>query len=274
MERSTRFIHSYVGHRFIAEDPAGKVVMDHTVQFTGVIGISNHKNAHEHRDIRNEVKSTMKGEWQKHLQVTRTFSPLGFSKGRLPNDVFASMEAFHYNNRDPPHKVQEEWDYKGLYVNYWESDCNFIQIPWELKNTWQKRLKDVVQEWVGVEIEQTDMYGVRQYEPGARLLTHVDRITTHAVSLIVNIAQGNLTAPWTVEIYDHGKPLLPCNYCFISFRESLPHTSLTNNIANRLHEVVMEPGDIGKPLLSCNYCFISFRESLPHASLTNNIICV
>ena len=81
----------------------------------------------------------------------------------------------------------------------------------------QGRLKDVVQEWVGVPIEQTDMYGVRRYETGARLLTHVDRITTHAVSLIVNIAQGNLTAPWTVEVYDH---------------------------ANRLHEVVMEPGDI------------------------------
>lgn len=67
------------------------------------------------------------------------------------------------------------------------------------------------------EIEQTDLYGMRQYTSGARLLTHVDRINTHAVSLIVNVAQGNVTAPWTVEVYDH---------------------------ANRLHEVVMEPGDI------------------------------
>ena len=82
---------------------------------------------------------------------------------------------------------------------------------------WQERLRQVVQTWVGVDIEQTDMYGVRQYEAGARLLTHVDRITTHAVSLIVNIAQGNLTAPWTVEVYDH---------------------------ADRLHEVVMAAGDI------------------------------
>jgi len=127
------------------------------------------------------------------------------------------MRAYYYNNRNPPHRLQEEWDNKGLYVNHWESDCNFIQIPWELKHVWQDRLKDVVQTWVGVEIEQTDMYGIRQYEAGARLLTHVDRITTHAVSLIVNIAQGDLSAPWTVEVYDH---------------------------ADRLHEVVMEPGDI------------------------------
>ena len=218
MERNTRFIHTFVGHRFIAEDPDTKEdLMDHTVQFNGVIGVFNHVNHHRKRDIRNEVQRTMAGEWSKHLQVKRTFSPLGFDKGRLPDDVFGSMRAFYYNNRNPPHRLMEEWDSKGLYVNYWETDCNFIQIPWELKAIWQVRLKDVVQSWVGVEIEQTDLYGVRQYEAGARLLTHVDRITTHAVSLIVNIAQGNLTSPWTVEVYDH---------------------------ANRLHEVVMEPGDI------------------------------
>lgn len=216
-EKNTRFIHTFVGHRFVAEDPDEKVVLDITVEFNGVIGISDHENPHRHRDIRSEVQRTMGGEWSKHLQVKRTFSPLGFSKGRLPDDIFGSMGAFYYNNRDPPHRLQEEWSSKGLYVNYWESDCHFIQIPWELKKVWQVRLKDVVQEWVGVEIEQTDLYGVRQYEAGARLLTHVDRITTHAVSLIVNIAQGDLTSPWTVEVYDH---------------------------ADRLHQVVMEPGDI------------------------------
>lgn len=48
-------------------------------------------------------------------------------------------------------------------------------------------------------------------------MTHVDRYTTHAVSLIINIAQGNLEEPWPVEVFDH---------------------------ANRLHEIIMEPGDI------------------------------
>jgi hypothetical protein len=51
-----------------------------------------------------------------------------------------------------------------------------------------------------VELEQTDMYGMREYTKGARLLTHVDREATHAASLIVNIAQENVTRPWTVEV--------------------------------------------------------------------------
>jgi hypothetical protein len=39
---------------------------------------------------------------------------------------------------------------------------------------------------------------MRRYEEGARLLTHVDRTSTHAASLIINVAQGMLREPWKV----------------------------------------------------------------------------
>jgi hypothetical protein len=219
LEANTRFVGTYLGHRFTLEDPdTGELMLDHTIEFVGTVGVSNHKNYKDSSvSVHEEVHTQLNHMWDKHFEVKRTFTPLGFNKGRLPNDVFASMRAFYYNNRDYPHRLQEEWSGGSVFVNHWESDCNFIMIPWSLKRNWQARLKDVVQAWAGCEIEQTDMYGIRQYEAGARLLTHVDRINTHAVSLIVNIAQGNLTEPWTVEVYDH---------------------------ANRLHEVVMEPGDI------------------------------
>ena len=77
---------------------------------------------------------------------------------------------------------------------------SLIQIPWTLKRRWQGRLRELVQAWAGVELEETDMYGMREYTEGARLLTHVDREATHAASLIVNIAQENVTSPWTVEV--------------------------------------------------------------------------
>jgi hypothetical protein len=102
-------------------------------------------------------------------------------------------------------------------VNWFSTDVLFLQMPWEMKKIYQGRLRTMVEEWAGVPVEQTVMYGLRQYTQGARLLTHVDRHTTHAVSLIVNVAQGNLTEPWPVEIQDH---------------------------ADRLHEVLMSPGDV------------------------------
>ena len=92
-----------------------------------------------------------------------------------------------------------------------------IGMPWVLKRYWQSRLKDLVEAWSGVELELTDIYGMRRYEDGARLLTHVDREATHAASLIINVAQGSMRDPWAVEIYDH---------------------------ADRLHEINMNEGDI------------------------------
>ncbi len=68
-----------------------------------------------------------------------------------------------------------------------------------------------------MELELTDIYGMRRYEDGARLLTHVDREATHAASLIINVAQSEIRTPWKVEIYD---------------------------FADRLHEVEMDEGDI------------------------------
>lgn len=225
-ERSTSFITTFIGHKFEFydtkpnEDPLdNKMLLDITVRNHGVVGINNHKQPHVPREsVANEVKRTLNSEWRRHLVIKRTFSALGFTKGRLPDDMFASLGAYYYNNRNPPHKVLEEWGrHKGVFVNYWETDINFIQIPWHLKRRWQGRLRELVEAWAGVELETTDMYGMREYTEGARLLTHVDRESTHAASLIVNIAQENVSKPWTIEVHDH---------------------------ADRLHEVVMEPGDI------------------------------
>jgi len=228
-ERKTRCFSSFLGHQFQAETASGEIVGTNTglsivtIEHTTVLAFGEsptlvqtpEQNAAELEATTKKIQNTLHNEWTRHNRVTRTFSPLGFAKGRLPDDVFASMGALYYNNRH--HKQREEWKGKGVFVNWWEADCQFLPIPWGLKALWQTRLKDLVQAWAGVPIEQTDMYGLRQYEAGARLLTHVDREATHAVSLIVNVAQGNLTEPWPVEVHDH---------------------------ADRLHEVIMAPGDV------------------------------
>jgi hypothetical protein len=114
--------------------------------------------------------------------------------------------------------VREEWESKGFFVNWWEVDAFMVQMPWNLKRVWQGRLKELVEGWAGgEELELTDIYGMRRYQEGARLLHHVDREATHAASLIVNVAQWGLKEDWKVEIYDH---------------------------ADRLHEITMKPGDI------------------------------
>ena len=86
-----------------------------------------------------------------------------------------------------------------------------------MKKYWQRRLKTLVEEWSNTKLELTSIYGLRQYNEGARLISHVDRTLTHAASLIINVAQGNVAQPWYLHIHDH---------------------------ANRLHEIEMDEGDI------------------------------
>lgn len=216
-DRETDCVYSFLGHefelRYNGEELIGNITLKHsTFQAMGDPPIRTKLTDSK---LNSAISHTIKAEWEKHLQVKRTFSALGFAKGKLPRDVFASMGAWFYNNRQ--NKVLENWTGKGFFVNWWESKVYVIPIPPSLANLWQGRLGELVAAWAGVPVEQTMMYGMRQYQDGARLLSHVDRLTTHAVSLIVNIDQGNLTEPWPVEIFDHN---------------------------DRLHEVLMEPGEI------------------------------
>lgn len=217
-ERKTVFFQTFLGHKWLFEDPETKeVLLEHVVEFTGVRSVGQFPSAIDLTlDMTSRIHGTHLDEWARHKKVKRTFTQLGFGKGRLPDDVFASMGAFYYNNND--YRVLEEWTtVKGPFINRWERDVFFIQGPWRLKDVWQTYIKALVEKWSNAKLENTALYGLRRYEEGSRLLTHVDRINTHAASVIINIAQGNVSTPWTVEVYDH---------------------------ADRLHEVVMEPGDI------------------------------
>lgn len=74
----------------------------------------------------------------KHF-TRRTSSPfvIGMNR-RLPNDVFANMGAYYYNNRK--NVVREEWSGNGSFVSWWEENANVLSIPWKIKEKWQNRL--------------------------------------------------------------------------------------------------------------------------------------
>lgn len=214
-ERNTLWQVTVLGHVFEVVSVKGVHLGSFEVQHNAFEIVGDAGSRVFRQNVTEEVRRTLEAEWHRSRRVKRTFTQLGFDKGRLPEDLWSSMATYYWNNRH--NKVREEWDMKGLYVNHWEVDPYMIAMPWNLKRYWQSRLKSVVEAWAGVELELTDMYGMRRYEKGARLLTHVDREQTHAASLIINIAQQNVVEPWKVEIYD---------------------------FADRLHEIVMDEGDI------------------------------
>jgi len=204
-ERHTFWTNTRLGHEFeivdsVTQEVLGRYVAEYNAFYP--IGDSGTFVGTEVGNEEAGVNGNFMSEFYRHDRVKRTFTELGFSKGRLPEDVWGSMQAYYYNNQN--NACREEYENKGFTVNWYQVDPLFIGMPWGLKGYWQTRLRALVEKWIGgnVPLENTDIYGIRKYQDGARLLTHVDREATHAVSLIINIAQSQMRQPWMVEIYD------------------------------------------------------------------------
>lgn len=118
-EPKTRCFNSFIGHKFhVVTAPDDTKIAEFQVEYTLVLAIGTNfpPDNRETRNFDKEIRNTLKHEWDKHLVVKRTFSPLGFHKGRLPPDVFASMRSFFNNNKG--NKVTEEWGGRGVFVNW------------------------------------------------------------------------------------------------------------------------------------------------------------
>ena len=71
-----------------------------------------------------------------------------------------------------------------------------------LKKEIHDYLKPKLEEWSGLELEPTFVYGIRTYNDGAKLRGHRDRLDTHIVSCIINIYQ-DVEEDWPLQIEDH-----------------------------------------------------------------------
>lgn len=47
-----------------------------------------------------------------------------------------------------------------------------------------------MEKWAGTKLKATSCYGVRSYYRGSVLANHVDRVDTHVISAIINVAQA------------------------------------------------------------------------------------
>lgn len=215
-EKYTLWSESYIGHEFdVVYKETQEVVKRVIVEHAGINVVGHGPSGISQRNNTLRIKDTLDLEWGRSRNVVRTFTELGFAHGKLPVDLYGSIATYYYNCRS--NKSIEEWEVKGVHINFWEADVFLTPMPWGLKKYWQERLRVLVEGWSGVALELTDIYGIREYTDGSRLLTHTDREETHAASLIINVNQYNMREPWYIEIYD---------------------------FADRLHEIEMQPGDI------------------------------
>jgi hypothetical protein len=131
-ERHTFWNTSYIGHEFdVVEDANPKNVFHFVVRHNSIHNIGEYSSGVRPRDVRELVEATLNDEWGSLHETTRTFTPFGFNKGKVPLHLFGSMSAYYYNNRKA--STIEEWENQGVFVNWWEKDVSFIYMPHQLK---------------------------------------------------------------------------------------------------------------------------------------------
>lgn len=78
-------------------------------------------------------------------------------------------------------------------------------LPGNLKSRLATEIRPVIAEWSKYEtseLELTSCYGIRRYSRGSKLRMHVDTVTTHVVSVILNVDQS-VDEDWPLEIKGH-----------------------------------------------------------------------
>ncbi len=99
----------------------------------------------------------------------QNYTDTGFKKVRAPGNVFELLSNHWKNNQDM--KEKEVWPTGNTYVNYWKSPTYMVNVEdtklrgagYNLKRKIWEGVKPILEEWTGMELEPSSMYGVREY---------------------------------------------------------------------------------------------------------------
>ena len=138
----------------------------------------------------------------------KNYTALGFSKTRAPSALMADLRKFWVDNViNSTH--EEVWPVGNTYTNHWKSPTRMLNLEDRsligsgdvLRSKIWDVTKDVLQQWTGVELSPTSLYGIRIYTNGAVLAPHVDR-NPLVISAIINVAQ-DVNEAWPLEVISH-----------------------------------------------------------------------
>lgn len=141
----------------------------------------------------------------RYIIIAQNYTDTGFKKVRAPQKVFDLLSK--YWNMNFERRQKEEWYTGNTYVNHWRSPTYMVNVEstdlpgggYGLKKKIWDGVKPVLEEWTGMELEPSSMYGIRQYTTGAILSPHADRMPLIS-SCIINVAQ-DVDEDWPLEVF-------------------------------------------------------------------------
>ena len=140
-----------------------------------------------------------------HTSPTQNYTDVGFKKVPAPAPVFQLLSDYWNKHRDRGQK--EDWPQGNTYVNHWAAPTYMVSVEdtklrgggYGIKKKIWEGVQPILEEWTGMELEPSSMYGIRKYTTGAILSPHADR-NPLITSCIINVAQDT-DEPWPLEVY-------------------------------------------------------------------------
>jgi len=134
-----------------------------------------------------------------HKEVPK-YTEIGFKKETMDKSIHQKILDFYQEN-DALLKVENVAG--GFVKTEGEgSPSHTIEMPDELRDEIHQSFLKRAEAWSGIKLLPTYVYGVRVYNRGATLESHVDRKETHIIGVIMNIDQ-KVDSPWILEIDDN-----------------------------------------------------------------------
>ena len=130
-----------------------------------------------------------------------SYTKEGFKKVKFNEALFSEIVKFYTQNKKEDQN--EHIDGNFVYIPKSKKEASkLIELPTGLKEKIHSELKDPLEQWSGISLEPTFVYGIRIYQDGAVLVPHRDRENTHIISAIINIDQ-EVNKDWPLVIEDH-----------------------------------------------------------------------
>ena len=186
---------------------SGQKVAFHIINGTSELILSETMNADGRLDLRTADITQM--EIQKGLEVSKIvwghverwlicikqplFLPRYTSKGyevrKIPRDIYNALNSFY--NLGKAMKSKELWIKGDAVLNQDDSPCDMVQLSENIKTMITNAMQHVLEKWCKCSLAVTAIYGIRIYNSGSVLRHHLDRVETHVISAILQVAQGD-----------------------------------------------------------------------------------
>lgn len=137
------------------------------------------------------------------------FTDSGFKKIKVPLELYSQImneyEEMQFSEIVDNKTFDKVWGHNvggisNLNINnlyYYKSS-----ISEDLYNKCYEVLTPIMEEWSGVELEETWGYGVRSYTRNSMLQLHRDRCETHILSCIIFVDE-DANKKWPLDFFDH-----------------------------------------------------------------------